>query len=185
MRPLAVLLLCAHAAVAAPRVRTIRTLQGVVITVRETPANPRRCRPAHLELSAKAPGQPAVSKRFDGECTERHGDDPGSFSTWRFKERLDVGGHTFVVLENDDAGYDHRSIDEWLYDFGCGAFFEVARLGLRAGFEVKSTDIGTQAGSVEAKGEAGARWKRLLADGYPLRWSEAQCRFEADSDDDE
>ena len=108
-----------------------------------------------------------------------------SHSTWRFHERLDVGGHTFLVLENDDAAADHRSLDYWLYDVACGATIAIAKIKSIWGFEAKGSSTGSLAGLVQAKGEAGAPWKKLEADGLPLRWSEASCRFEPDDPPDE
>ena len=87
----ALLALCAGAE-AAPRVRSVRTLQGGTWTIRETAARPKQCQPARLEITARQPGKPPATRAFSGLCERRKGDEPGAFSTWRFFERVDVGG---------------------------------------------------------------------------------------------
>jgi hypothetical protein len=167
-------LMCLSIAVAKPAWRPIQTAtdkDGIVWRIEATPPNSKRCVPGRVRLTVSETGKPPAQLTVDGECEKASDDDPGAWSTWALHEVIRIDGKLFVILINDDAADDHRSLDYYLYGYGCGKIQRIARIASDPGFEANKR--GSLAKLADAKGPPGARWKLLSLD-YDYRWTNCE-----------
>jgi hypothetical protein len=171
-------LMCLSIALAKPEWRPVQTIAdkgGIVWRIEATRADAKHCLPAQVRLTVSEPGKPRVQETTASQCEKATDDDPGSWSSWALHEVIRIDGKVFIILVDDDAGGDHRSLDYYLYGYGCGKIQQIARITSDAGFEAKKR--GSLAKLVEAKGPRGARWQLLSLD-YSYRWSDCQWQRE-------
>jgi hypothetical protein len=175
-------LMCLSVALAQPAWRLVRTAaDGVVWRIEATRADPKHCRPGQVRLTVREPGKPPAEETLTGDCANGSDDEPGSWSSWAFHEVIRIDGKVFVVLVNDDAADDHRSLDYFLYGYGCGKLHRIDRIASDWGFEAKKRGSLAKLVAAGAKGQKGARWQRLSLR-YDFRWSDCQWQREEDPD---